>query len=658
MTQVIIAEKPSAARKLESALKGQRDVIVVPAVGHLFGLKGIKRGYPVFDVEWKPTFEISKSSAFSKKYFLAMKKLVKKADELIVATDYDIEGEVIGLNIVRSLFGKKDAERMKFSTLTAHDLQKAYFNRSKTLDWGQANAGEARHHLDWFYGINLSKAVMSALSKATNSFQKLSIGRVQGPALALLAKRELQIRAFVSKPYWNIFANFKFGQAIHKEKQFWEQKKAKQIFEKVRDQHGTVSKIEKSLQQILPPVPFDLTSLQMEAWRVFRISPKATLVLAQKLYTAAYISYPRTSSQRLPPQIGYKKILNALSRNSNYTKLAKYVLTTSLKPRQGGKIDPAHPAIYPTGELPKKLDPDEFRIYDLIVKRFFAVFGHAGERELTNLEFIIEDEPFVMNLSRTTKNGWLDLYAPYLRYKDVKIPSLLVGKAYAQKTTIEQKETEPPARYTQASIIKELEKRNLGTKATRANIIDILYQRGYVFGAPIQVSDLGLTIVDTFEKYSPQIVSEELTRNFELDLEKIRANKIKKETVLDRAKKIVTQLTTEIDLHKEKIGKELSKALEKTREAERKKNTLMKCQKCNKGDLRVLYSRRVRKRFLACSGYPDCKTTFSLPQKGNLTMLKKKCEKCGANLIKVKAARKRAWELCINCGVMIENKQE
>ena len=310
---LIISEKPSAAEKIAAAIgkvsrkkigsvsyyevsdKGKK-IIVAPAVGHLFTLRAKnKKDYPAFDLEWHPTYE-NKASAFSKPYFIALQKLSKDAKDVIVACDYDIEGEVIGLNIVRFICNKKDAKRMKFSTLTAQDLKEAYAHLSPTLDWGQAGAGVTRHNLDWLWGVNLSKAITEALTSTTNHYQQLSIGRVQGPSLAVLAEREIEIQNFKPEAYWNVSALFSIGskkfEALHEKDKFWKKPEAQKIFDKIKNKSGKVDDIKISVQAVNPPFPFDLTSLQTEAYRVFRITPKQTLQIAQQLYTDAYISYP------------------------------------------------------------------------------------------------------------------------------------------------------------------------------------------------------------------------------------------------------------------------------------------------------------------------------------------------------------------------------
>ena len=216
------------------------------------------------------------------------------------------------------------------------------------------------------------------------------------------------------------------------------------------------------------------------------------------------------------------------------------------------------------------------------------------------------------------------------------------------------KETQPPKRYNQSSIIKELEKRNLGTKATRANIIEILRDRGYIQGTPIKVTELGLKVVDTFGKYAPTILSKELTRNFEEEMDKIRENKKKPESVLAGAQKIIIKICDDFDKNREKIGKLLGEAFIET---QTKKNTICKCLKCGKGDMRVLTSRKTRKRFLACSGYPKCKTCWGMPQKGNFAVLKTMCQ-CGTPYVNFYIRKGRPWRLCLNPNCEYKEKPE
>ncbi len=316
---LIITEKPQAALKIASALgnarkysennvpfyelqRNGREIIVASAVGHLFGLTYVKgqHGWPIFEMTWVPSYL---KTAFTKRYYELIKKLSKRAKEVVIATDYDIEGEVIGWNVLRFILKREDAKRMKYSTLTKPELEKSYDNALPTLDWGQAYAGETRHQVDWLYGINLSRALMSAI-KTTGSFKILSIGRIQGPALKIIVDREREIKNFKSEPYWQVFAivdgtEFKYVKDIFNKEELKD-------FEDIKE--GVTSTVTKE-EQSPPPFPFDLTTLQREAYNWHKISPSATLKLAQSLYLDGLISYPRTSSQKIPKEIDPKKIL-------------------------------------------------------------------------------------------------------------------------------------------------------------------------------------------------------------------------------------------------------------------------------------------------------------------------------------------------------------
>ena len=666
--ELIISEKPKAAEKIAKALAdgkpikksvnkvpyyevthGKRDIVVACAVGHLFGLKQKdtekKWSFPVFDVEWKPVPEVNKKSDFQKKYINVIKKLTKGANEFTVACDYDVEGEVIGLNVIKFLCKQKDANRMKFSTLTKDDLIEAYEHKSKHLDWGQAKAGETRHMLDWFYGINTSRALTAAI-KTAGAFRVMSTGRVQGPSLKLIVDKEKEIKKFKPVPFWEIemLANHKKDFiAMHEMGQEFDKKKADKVMRHVKGKRKAVVKeLKKKKQHQAPPKPFDLTSLQIEAHGKIGLTPKITLQVAQELYTSGYISYPRTSSQQLPVSIGYKKIINKLAKQSEYIKETKILLAkSSLNPNNGKKTDPAHPAIYPTGISPRSLNNYEKKLYDLIVRRFLATFGDPAIRESMHVKLDCNKEIFLAKGIITIEKGWHVLYGKHAKFKEEELPHLKEGdEVKVKKITLLDKETQPPKRYTESSIIKELEKRNLGTKATRASIIDTLYTRGYVDGKQIKATELGIEIIEILEKYSPKIIDEELTRYFEFEMEKIREKKALPKDVLEHAKKTLKKILNDFKKHDKNIGKELLKAQRETLE---QLNRLGPCPVCKKGDLGIRKGRFGN--FVACSAYPKCKTT--LPA-GLIKPANTKCKECGYPMIKIIRKGKRPFNVCFN----------
>ncbi len=671
MYDLIIAEKPAAAKKIAEALadgkvtkvaekgvpyfkltRNSKSIVVGASVGHLFGLaEKDKKGftYPVFDIEWVPIYTSSKESAFSKKYYDVLVKLCKEADDCIVACDFDIEGEVIGHNIIHFICKRKDAKRMKFSTLTKQDLEKSFSDVSAHLDWGLANAGETRHYLDYFYGINLSRALTTAIKKA-GMFKILSTGRVQGPALKIIVDKEKEIKAFIPKPFWQIILTGKIKandiNANHKADKIWEKEKALVIYDKIkREKQGKIISVEKNRFSQSPPIPFDLTSLQTESYRCFGINPKATLEVAQDLYTNGFISYPRTSSQQLPAGIGFSGIIKNLGKKEEYKELASKLLKKSpLKPNNGKKTDPAHPAIYPTGILPGELEPRSQKVYDLIVKRFFATFADPAIRETVVFEIDVKEEIFITKGTRTVEKNWHVFYAPYIKLEEIELPEVKQGDIVdVKKIIMEELETQPPKRYTPSSIIRELEKRNLGTKATRAEIIDTLYKRHYIAGESIAATELGIKTIEILLNYAPKIVDEELTRHFETDMEEIRREKKKKDFVIDEAKNILKEILHEFQ-HKEKeVGEALKKTYSETRIA---LETVGKCVKCGEGSLVIKRSKLGK--FVACDRYPDCKAFFRFPSVGKVILSEDTCTHCQHPVVKIIKAGKRPQEVCIN----------
>lgn len=663
-TTLIITEKPQAAQKIANALGDARKyneggvsyfevtrngekIVVASAVGHLYGLTYVKgqKGWPIFNVEWVPSYT-TKTAAFTKKYFDLLKELAKRAKDFYVATDFDNEGEVIGWNVLRFICKQNTAKRMKFSTLTAPELEAAFDKPMPHLAWGNAYAGETRHILDWLYGINLSRALMSAIKKA-NAFRILSIGRVQGPALKIIVDREKEIEAFKSQPYWQIFANAKGIDFQHPEDIF--DKKLVEKFKKIKEAVAETKKTEENVQ---PPTPFDLTTLQRESYRWYHISPSATLKLAQKLYLDGLISYPRTSSQKIPKEIEPKKILKKLEKQFPEAREA-----TRAEPIEGKKSDPAHPSIYPTGEI-KKMTVEEKKLYDLIAKRFISAFSPDAKTANKKITLTATgDIKFTANGLTILEKGWTKVYPHSM--EEVKLPDM-DGKVKIDEIKIEEKETQPPKRYSPASLITLLEKKNLGTKATRSSIVDTLFSRGYLDGTSIQATSLGRKLIDTLEKYSPIIIDEELTRSIEEEMEKLEGDKNVKEyeadekKIVDKAKETIIKISEHFKARELEIGKELAQGIVDVREAQREASTLMQCPTCKQGNLRILYSKKSRRYFVACDKYPDCKQTYSLPPNSLIKKTEKVCE--ADNFPKLLALRKgkRPWEFCFNPNCPIE----
>jgi len=669
--ELIIAEKPNAALKIAEALadkktvkksvgkisyyelehKGKR-IVVGCAVGHLFTIAEKDKKawtYPIFNYEWKASYLANKDAKYTKAYVDNLKNLAKDADEITVATDYDLEGSTIGWNIVKYICNRKDAKRMKFSTLTKEELVESYNNASKHLDFPQIEAGVTRHSLDWLWGINLSRALTLSVKNATNTFSLLSTGRVQGPTLKLIEEKEKEIEKFKPTPYWEIelIGNVKTGEEIsawHVKGKILERKIAEQIIKITDGKKAIIKEIEIKEFKQKPPIPFDLTSLQIEAYSVINISPQKTLEIAQELYTNGYISYPRTSSQKLPESIGYKKIIESLSKIFN--KECKYLLSKKLlKPNEGQKTDAAHPSIFPTGEIPKKLEGKSADLYELIARRFFSVFGEDAIRETMTVTININDELFLLKGTTTKEKGWYELYGRFVKSEEEELPQLEKNEEIkVREIKLYDKETKPPARYNEASLIKEMEKENLGTKATRSVVVQNLFDRNYLVDKPIKITDLGKATVNTLEKYCPEVVDVELTRKFEEDMDAIQEAKKKGEEVVENAKEFLDKTLAKFKKHEKEIGKELGKAAIETRD---KESYIGKCTSCKEGELHI--RRGKFGMFAACNRYEEgCKTTFALPRNGLVKSANKSCEVCSYPKVLIFRAKRKPQELCIN----------
>lgn len=701
---LIITEKPQAAQKIASALgsahkyaedgvsyyeltRDGKKIVVASAVGHLFGLtyKKGQKGWPIFDLEWVPSYT-TKSAAFTKRYFSLLKKLTRSAKEIIIATDFDIEGEVIGWNVLRFICKQKNAKRMKYSTLTAPELQKSFDSPLPEMAWGNAYAGESRHILDWLYGINLSRALMSAI-KTTGSFRVLSIGRVQGPALKIIVSREKEIQNFKPVPFWRVSALADNIEFFHPEDIF-----NKSILEKFKKIKRALAETKKKEEHIQPPVPFDLTTLQREAYRLYKISPSEALKIAQQLYLDGLISYPRTSSQKIPKEIEPKKILKALEKRFPEAKMA-----TRAMPIEGKKSDPAHPSIFPTGEFGKIPAGAAEKLYTLIVKRFIAAFSpdainatkkitltaiddkrqpmsYEMENKEENRPYNDEDNEenedkksantaktrtvdikFTASGLKVIEKGWTSFYP--IRTEEVDLPDM-EGEVIIDRIKTEEKETQPPNRYTPTGLVSLLEKKNLGTKATRSMIVDTLFDRGYLDGTSIKATQLGMKLIEALDKYSPIIVDENLTKQLEEEMEKIQEAtsdfEKREEEVIQKAKRLITDISKEFKAKEKEIGKSLLAGIEEIRKDQQAANTLQQCPTCKQGNLRIMFNRASRRYFIGCSNYPNCKQTYSLPPNALIKRAETQCE--ADHFPKLLAIRKgkRPWEFCFNPECPIE----
>ncbi len=675
---LILTEKPNAAKRIAQALdqKGKpkrveeknvpyflakRDklLVVVSALGHLYTVMHIGKGrnyYPVFNFKWAPRYLAERGAKHIRAWIEVISKLAKNAEEFIDACDYDIEGSLIGYCLLKYACENKEnaAKRMKFSTLTKKELEKAYSESLPKLDFALIEAGKTRHEVDWLYGVNVSRALTLAAKRWSGRYATLSTGRVQGPTLKFLIDRERSIRSFVPAPYWSIRAAVDIeGSAYeveYEKKTFEKRVDADAVAKACKGKAGKIEKIEKKSTQQKPPIPFDLGALQTEAYSLFGYTPRRTSHIAERLYLGALISYPRTSSQKLPPAIGYRTILKGLSKERAYKRLASGLLQIGkLKPREGAKEDPAHPAVYPTGNVPERsLDESERRIWDLVVRRFMAVFGEPAVKQSMKVTINVNGHRFYLWGRRILKEGWMKFYKPYVRTEEVALPPLKEGETVQPKGILrEDKFTKPPPRFNPSSLLKKMEKVGIGTKATRADIIETLHSRKYITEERIVVTDLGFDIIDVLHRYCQGVISVKLTRELEEKMERIQTKSEKRENVLSEVVEGLKPMLEELKQREAVIGEALSNAIKRSRMQER---IVGDCPTCHTGKLMILYSRKTRKRFIGCTNYFKnvCQTSFPLPQRGTVKPLHRPCKGCGWPTLIVKMRGRRPWTLCFN----------
>jgi DNA topoisomerase-1 len=674
---LVICEKPDAARRVTDALSGgsfesqlvdgitvftfkrmSEDFVVCAAQGHVYGISDPsdeRTVYPVFDVEWYSSDLIDEDDANAARRISAIRKLAAGATKFVNACDFDAEGETIGYNILRYACGgkEKDALRARFSTLTEEDLVKAFDDLRPRAGEGLARAGRARHAVDFVWGVNLSRALSQSALVSGHRYRTVSVGRVQGPTLHFLVQREREIKEFVPVPYWKVSGTFDRDGRRFVTGYANERVETKFLAEKVREdclgKEAIATVVRRSIIQVGPPVPFNVGDLQKEAYRVFGYAPIRTLQIAERLYLGALISYPRTGSQLLPPSINYKGIIQGVGKMVEYSAHAAELLRIEPKPVQGAKSDPAHPAIHPTGERPKRsLDPSEAAVFDLIVRRFLAAFGPSAIRELVGVTLAAGEHEFKLAGGRTVSPGWMKYYGRYVSYKDVDLPPVSEGDRFGVvEVRVEEKFEPRPPRYNQSSLLEKMEREGIGTKATRADIISTLVGRGYVSGESMEVTELGLSVVETMTKYAPSIVSTKLTREIEEKLGAVEGGEEGEATLLRETVRSIASQVADLNFNEEAVGRELGSALMAT---VAKSFVLGKCPVCKAGELRIIRSKATKKRFVGCTNYSSgCRASAPLPQKGTIKTSTKACEHCSWPVVYVMGGR-RAWKLCVNPG--------
>jgi DNA topoisomerase I len=686
--RLIVTEKNNSARKIAQILGDgatENSSYKVPywtwtdADGEdqlVIGLKGhvLNPSFPDGYSSWQKTdlHELIDAKLVKeptdKNVLRALRKVAKDATSVVIATDFDREGELIGLEALTEVLGVNPAlkgsesngvvKRARYSALTRDEIERAFTNLDE-LSYDLAYAGEARQDIDLIWGATLTRAVSLATRRFGSNF--LSVGRVQSPTLGLIVARELERRAHKPEPYWEVLARFQHPdgafEAHHKVDKFWKREEADAAIAGTKSP-GRVSEIGSRKVNRKPPTPFNTTAFAAEASSRLGITPSRAMRIAEDLYMDGFISYPRTDNTVYPRSLATRELVASLVRIPEFEAAAP-LLDGELKPTRGKKESTDHPPIHPTQAVhPGGLDGQHRRVYELVVRRFLATFGKPMVTESTRAEIEAGSETYFVRGSVVVDPGYAAIYT-YARSADEEIPKLDEGQELeldGEPWTLD-KETQPPSRIGQGKLVEMMEERGLGTKATRPDIIQKLYDRGYVFGNPPSPTETGIAMYRAFKQYVPRMATPEMTAELERDMDEIAGGKTEKDEVLNISRQMLHGTYEDMANKEEDLAKVIWAGMDEDR-------ILGPCIVCERAGrkqedgspnmLRIIRARKSGKRFVGCQGWeadnPDaCDVTFPLPQRGDVFRLEERCSICGETpRLKVVPFRGRPWNLCLN----------
>ena len=607
---LVVAEKPSVGRDLAGALPGAfkqtedksalvgSDYVVTWAVGHLVGLAA-PDAYDDKLKKWRfadlpivpDKFKLVPNDERAKKQLRAVHKLIKdpEVDLIVNACDAGREGELIFAYLYETSGEKKPVERLWLNSMTKKAIEEAFGHLRPGAEMHLLeDAARSRSEADWLVGMNATRAASIRLRSAFDG--AVSLGRVQTPTLALVARREVEIKAFKPEPYWLVEALFAAsgdrsysgrylgGKRIAKEE-------AEEIVAACSGKRGEITKLEKKEERERPQLLYDLTSLQRHANTLFGFSARRTLGAAQKLYEERKaLTYPRTSSRFLPGDMiaEIKPTADLVGRNREYSKAASYVTRLDKLPLGrvvNDKKVSDHHAIIPTKSEHDlgKMGDDELKIYDLVAKRFLSVFHPEAVYERTRIETTVEERVFRTSGRVLLQAGWKEVYGELGRDSegseddsggDQTLPAVEQGEEVETRSVEAlEKETQPPRRFTEASLLGAMETAGkdisdadlreamkdsgIGTPATRASIIERLIQVGYIDreGRALHATEKGIQVISLLGSHP--LTSPELTGDWEHRLGLIEQGSDTRQAFMSDIVKFTADTVQELDKLKE-----------------------------------------------------------------------------------------------------------
>ncbi len=566
----------------------------------------------------------------------ALKRLAAETDEVIIATDFDREGELIGveaLELIREARPEIPARRARFSALTKWDVEAAFANLVD-VDYPLAWSAESRQSVDLAWGAVLTRFLSIASNQLGRDF--LSVGRVQSPTLAVIVDREREIENFVPQDYWTLHARFQKeveGRPIefethHEHGPFWANREAEASMALAEGApRGFVKEYIQNEREERPPPPFNTTMFVAEANRMGFGAAQA-MKIAENLYQSGFISYPRTDNTVYPSTVSLRSVLEKL-RDSPFADEAQQLLGQDrIVPSRGRTQATDHPPIYPVQGVgrDKVKRQDHWQIYELVVRRFFATVAPNAVAEVAEAKIDLGGQVFRAEGYRLKEPGWRKYY-PFWTAREAILPPLVIDEAVDRVGPVSLREdrTQPPPRHSEGSLIQEMERLGLGTKSTRHEIIKKLYDRKFIEGKYPRPTTSGRAVIEALEDHAQRITQPEMTAHLEADMEGIATGVRAREDVVRESQQMLSEVLETLEANREAIGQEVEAAL-------REQNYIGKCNVCNEGNLTVIRSRRGT-RFLGCDRYPACRNTHPLPQMGIIQGAAENCPECGAPMI-------------------------
>ncbi|HJJ38626.1 MAG TPA: DNA topoisomerase I [Methanocorpusculum sp.] len=588
------------------------------------------------------------------KIVAALKRAAKIADKVIIATDFDREGELIGkeaVELIRSANKTVPIYRARFSAVTKEEILTSLAD-AKELDVNLAASGESRQIIDLVWGASLTRFLTIAAHRSAG--EVLSAGRVQSPTLAMIVDKEREIEAFVPEKYWMLTVAAAAGntpvEARHTAGKFFDKAAADAAYA-ATNAPLKVTEVITGHKTDKAPTPLDTTALIVGAGRL-GISAASAMNRAEELYMRGFISYPRTDNTTYPKSLKITEHLN-LFAGGMFSSEVKYVKEhMRAVPTRGKKETTDHPPIYPTGlASPKDIeDPVSWKLYEFVVRRFFATLCTDAEWETMKVNISAAGEPYTSTGGRILAAGWRTVY-PYSKAEENILPQMAVGDTLVfNGKNMEEKETLPPARYSQSKLIQKMEELGLGTKSTRHDVISKLMGRKYIEGNPLKPTIIGRAVTEALEEYAPTIAEPDMTKTLEEHMTEIAAGTKTLDAVLSESRGMLSATFDTLEMNAEGIGTEI---MNKTRETQ----LIGPCPVCGK-PLAIRHANSSQ--FIGCTGYPECTFNIGLPPAvwGNAVKTDEVCAVHGVNHVQLIRKGAPPWKFgCPVCSHIANGKE-